>query len=412
MKKEIHSVYDAINIISGGLDDIENCMNQFPSQLKNIYDKKIDPRLILPTCPFPEGLWFRGQFSSNDPLTPAIFRKSENVNNGEKAGAIYDEASLFYEFQFKLPEFKKQYVSTLDWLCFMQHYGLPTRLLDWSENVLVALWFAVNPYSQTKAKDTEGDGALFVLNSIRLNKMSRISNPHLGVAYQTCLDAIIRSEMAPHRRKSTLKDVVTKSCNIAGTTERINARLFDTKEKGIENSLKIVCSKFIAQFNYCGKCETCCDIEDERTWCDKLKMTEPELADDYFRLSLPVSIVPYRVNPRMKSQASTFTLHGGKLYNISNPYSTDSNEMIPIPTELETLNRALSKQAAEAGSSKEIKLYEKFIIPWKYKRKIRNELLTLGIHRGYLFPEPEHEAKWLEGRWKYPTPNIFEDYPQ
>ena len=32
----------------------------------------------------------------------------------------------------------------LGWLCVMQHYRAPTRLLDWSENLLVALYFAVS----------------------------------------------------------------------------------------------------------------------------------------------------------------------------------------------------------------------------------------------------------------------------
>jgi hypothetical protein len=54
------------------------------------------------------------------------------------------------------PLMNTQPVNSLGWLAVAQHHGLPTRLLDWSLNPLVALWFAVN-----KTLPDKDDGVLW-----------------------------------------------------------------------------------------------------------------------------------------------------------------------------------------------------------------------------------------------------------
>ena len=56
------------------------------------------------------------------------------------------------------------------WLSFMQHYGLPTRLLDWSESALIAAFFIAN----NPKRDSE-PGALWVLQPSLLNKAEGMS---------------------------------------------------------------------------------------------------------------------------------------------------------------------------------------------------------------------------------------------
>ncbi len=86
---------------------------------------------------------YRGQ-ADEWPLLPTLFRK-------HKVGFVGDiERQLLDTFVEDIPEsVPSRPTNDWDWLSFGQHFGLPTRLLDWSANSLTALFFAVenNPKS-------------------------------------------------------------------------------------------------------------------------------------------------------------------------------------------------------------------------------------------------------------------------
>lgn len=101
-------------------------------------------------------VWYRGQSDSQWQLVPKLLR----------TGGVDREIYLINRFKQNATLLLSQPPKTdFEWLFLMQHHSMPTRLLDWSESPLVALYFAAR-------ENDAADGALWMLLPAILNEKS------------------------------------------------------------------------------------------------------------------------------------------------------------------------------------------------------------------------------------------------
>lgn len=79
---------------------------------------------------------YRGQ-STDYPLLPSIVRENPSFDSTKIEISMLLE--LKRQTQLKL---STKFTNGWDWMVYAQHYGMKTRLLDWTSNPLTALWFA------------------------------------------------------------------------------------------------------------------------------------------------------------------------------------------------------------------------------------------------------------------------------
>lgn len=87
-----------------------------------------------------DNLFFRGHSDANYSLVPSVYRTP---------GFKKNESKMYNEILINCPDDFEKCYTHLEKLVKMQHYGLPTRLLDITRNPLVALYFACESNFET-----------------------------------------------------------------------------------------------------------------------------------------------------------------------------------------------------------------------------------------------------------------------
>lgn len=317
--------------VAGSISEITGCLQENSSKFTNT--------------------WFRGHSDYRFKLLPSIFRQ------GSAHSISLNEQKMFDEFKRRYPEESYAHKNTYEWLTLMQHYGLPTRLLDWSSNLLVSLYFCCS-------SDFDTDGALFVFDPTFMER-----DFHFNELLEMQIQEKNRSDFY-RRILYRMSDYFNDETVLNGVT------------------LRDIKSNIMIESRFCGL-STGSDEDfvsiatktDLQNTVDIKGNPVPYIYQDFIRAFS--NIVPFRaphLNPRIRQQHGCFTFHGGMYL--------DGKEFIKV-------------EAMEQHTYCEKSLI-KLKVSAADKPKLLKELEYAGIREATLFPEMEYQAKEIRQLYSNP----------
>lgn len=102
----------------------------------------------------PNNFFYRGHANAEWSLQSSLERIIGTKWSAEEAKKFEEFSLVQFKPKFHLYDHENVIPdSKLAWLSIMQHYGVPTRLLDFTESPYVALYFALEAYNPHSAND-------------------------------------------------------------------------------------------------------------------------------------------------------------------------------------------------------------------------------------------------------------------
>ena len=167
-------------------------------------------------------IWFRGQRRREWGLVPSIQRDELSKNETYITNDFYIHVN---QIEPHAPN-KMNYAA---WMSLMQHYGLPTRILDWSSSPIIAAYFALE-----KKREENNDSCIWVLIPRNVNKQEGFGNCVYPIDAYTVQQMLLPAFKSNAEINDKFKDKI-----IACHSVEHNLRMYSQQSSfTVHNSLK------------------------------------------------------------------------------------------------------------------------------------------------------------------------------
>jgi len=298
-------------------------------------------------------IWFRGQSNADWPLIPSIFR---DTPSHELYGKL---SSLYHEFKYRCDgtaERDSLYAySTADYIALMQHFSVDTNFLDFTEDALAALFFALGGYTDESKEKKNRNIALYIFNPYYYN--------------------LILNEMAEAWDKKITEDL---GYSATETYYEENDLRADCKKnlKWMSKNLSLpnLSIDSCAQQFHMLLCDSAENF-------DTVNMSPPPIY-------LPVAVHTSKLNPRLKTQHGAFLA-----YNIKAQFNDVSATSKMGLMEIQSQWHNMLKANLICGTNHADPFVFKILIKKEDLEDIADMVSSMGMSKERIYPELENIGK-------------------
>ncbi len=321
-------------------------------------------RLDLPNI-----LWFRGHEDRNYVLLPNLIRTyfskhcSCSLPQYQKIFLEKFMAKSGAAFELGNASQLKRDNEQIECIADMQHYGIPTNLLDWSEDVGVSIYFA----TETE-KALQGQAALYVLQ------------PYF---YNFVRNAIISMYSEDNLRSGDKFNHATARADIGGLLPNFSAQFNLTAEQ---------------YQNYITGPENFYSLRERGKW----RVANPLTDKNTYAPLLPLALQVPRSNPRMRSQGGTFLAFNlcefplsEELRRVKNCHGLEHVELEQVQNFYlhsdDLISHIKGKEGANYDAMRsKLPFLHKIVVDRSAVPELRDAAFFLGKRKDVVYPELFH----------------------
>jgi hypothetical protein len=389
-------------------------LKNYPSSLKNIYGYKVE--IITGINSFIEKLnkleriknntfFYRGHSNINYVTQPSVFRENYYQH----------ESEMYQELLVKCPNDFKKCKSKFEHLKLMQHYGLPTRLLDVTLNPLIALYFAclgsyndngeVIIYDVPKSDiQTEENTTLEILSSLSTFEYEVQKKMYLRYLLIKCIEKFKECEILydNFNRINYSKDKKT-FFDFDLKLQRKLLQKIKSMLKMISNSeLEWITNISITQIE-----EIYQTISNNDVICNEKERKNPFESINYNIERIMTLLESYNIveqdsiidnleeNEIFDAKFVMAKRDNSRIYNQSGAFAIFGLQVYKLIDDVTYYENPIDKYRYKEKGKRII-----FIIDHLSKKNILHQLKSIGIDKSFIFPEIDDVAEYIKESYK------------